>query len=206
MYARAVRNCPWVSAVWVRYLLALERSGAEDDKHRAVFEEALQAGLQGPAEDYQEVFLTRAGALRRRLEAGGVNAGDREALREVFSRAAGYLHSFFPDWVDRSFRLERYWAHVVLSVNGDAKAAEGVWEGVLKTKGHMMEPWAAYVELERGLKNYEECRKLFRRVYGRGLEGNGTEAMCLAWLQFEEEVRGLGPVCVVSVCGECCAA
>lgn len=175
----------------MRYLLALERSGASEETHRAVFESALSAGLQASAEDYQELFLTRAAGLRRRLAAASANApaGDRDTLRGVFTQAAELLKEFFPDWVDRSFRLERYWAGVELNVTGDVKAAEGVWEGVLKTRGHMVELWAAFVEMEKGLKNYEECRKLFRRVYGRGLEGNGTEAMCLAWLQFEEEVR-----------------
>lgn len=46
MYARAVRNCPWSGAVWEAALRALERSGAADEQHQALAEQALAAGLQ----------------------------------------------------------------------------------------------------------------------------------------------------------------
>jgi hypothetical protein len=46
MYARAVRNCPWSGAVWEAALRALERSGAGDEQHQALAEQALAAGLQ----------------------------------------------------------------------------------------------------------------------------------------------------------------
>lgn len=42
----AVRNCPWVGELWSRYLRALERGGADDARHAAVFQEALEAGVQ----------------------------------------------------------------------------------------------------------------------------------------------------------------
>jgi hypothetical protein len=46
VYARAVRNCPWVGALWARALRALERSGAPEEEQAALFERALAAGMQ----------------------------------------------------------------------------------------------------------------------------------------------------------------
>jgi hypothetical protein len=45
-YARALRNCPWVGQLWSRALRALERSGAADEQHEALYTRALSAGLQ----------------------------------------------------------------------------------------------------------------------------------------------------------------
>lgn len=45
-YSRALRNCPWVGMLWGRALRALERSGAPEDQHAALYDRALAAGLQ----------------------------------------------------------------------------------------------------------------------------------------------------------------
>jgi len=49
-------------------------------------------------EDYMEVILARADCLRRQ---GGPAA---ERLRATFKATAELLRSYFPDYVDRSFR------------------------------------------------------------------------------------------------------
>ena len=46
VFARAVRNTPWVGVVWARALNALERSDAPDDEQAAVYQRAVAAGLQ----------------------------------------------------------------------------------------------------------------------------------------------------------------
>lgn len=46
VYERAVRNCPWVGQLWGRALRALERSGAPEEQHAALYDKALAAGLQ----------------------------------------------------------------------------------------------------------------------------------------------------------------
>ena len=46
VYARAVRNCPWVGQLWGRALRALERSNAPEEQHAAMYEKALAGGLQ----------------------------------------------------------------------------------------------------------------------------------------------------------------
>jgi hypothetical protein len=46
VFARAVRNTPWVGVMWARALNALERSGAPDEEQAAVYQRAIAAGLQ----------------------------------------------------------------------------------------------------------------------------------------------------------------
>jgi hypothetical protein len=46
VYARALRNCPWVGALWGRALRALERGGAGEARYGEVYEKALKAGMQ----------------------------------------------------------------------------------------------------------------------------------------------------------------
>ncbi len=36
VYARAVRNCPWVATLWTKYMLALERGSAPETELAAV--------------------------------------------------------------------------------------------------------------------------------------------------------------------------
>ncbi len=46
VYDRAVRNCPWVAAVWEAAVRCLDRTGASPDEVDEMYGRALQAGLQ----------------------------------------------------------------------------------------------------------------------------------------------------------------
>ncbi|EFJ45259.1 hypothetical protein VOLCADRAFT_118442 [Volvox carteri f. nagariensis] len=46
VYGRAVRNCPWVAAVWERAIRALDRTGAPLEAVDEMYGNALKAGLQ----------------------------------------------------------------------------------------------------------------------------------------------------------------
>ena len=46
VFARAVRNTPWVGAIWARALNALERSSASNDEQFALYQRAISASLQ----------------------------------------------------------------------------------------------------------------------------------------------------------------
>jgi tetratricopeptide (TPR) repeat protein len=102
VYARAVRNCPWVATLWTKYMLALERGSAPETELAAVFEQALLSGFQTPNE-YEEVFLTRAHGLRRRIMAAGSDADNKldfAVLHETFdvsisSTLANIVSCFF---------------------------------------------------------------------------------------------------------------
>lgn len=46
VYARAVRNCPWVGRLWAAALLSAEAGGCSEEQHGALYAEALAAGMQ----------------------------------------------------------------------------------------------------------------------------------------------------------------
>lgn len=195
VYARAVRNCPWVQALWSRYLLALERSNAAESDISKVFEQSLHSGFMfSTAEEYLEHYLTRADGIRRRssLMTDGVDKQSNVAtLREIFNQAVQFLSTYFPDYLDRSFRLQSYWAQLEAQLANDMMAARGVWESLIKSSGWMVEVWKGYIMMELTLGNLTEVRTIYKRGYSRRIEGNGTEVLCEAWLRFEREYGSL---------------
>eukprot|EP00850_Spirogloea_muscicola_P017562 SM000152S01550 [mRNA] locus=s152:171737:176447:- [translate_table: standard] len=187
-YSRAVRNCPWVGGLWSRYLLALERASASEDSISTVFEQALQAGVQG-ADEITEIFLTRADNLRRRASCETLEQSTQtlRLLAQTLQRAHRHLDANFPGHVDRSLPVIGYWAHVELDLAKDLAAARGVWEELVKTRGWMTEAWQQYIAMEERLGNLKDVRSLYKRCYSRRLEGSGTEYICAAWVRFERE-------------------
>ncbi|KAJ7294310.1 hypothetical protein O6H91_Y267000 [Diphasiastrum complanatum] len=199
VYARAVQNCPWVGELWKRYLLALERCGAQENEIFPVYEKSLQSGLQTPTE-YLDLFLTRADSLRRMLKSESNETekqADLKQLWETFDHASQFLTTYFPDYVDRSLQLYRYWARLAVHLGNDVMAARGVWENLIKSRwilsahGWMTEVWKGYISMELELRNIKEARSIYRRCYSRKFEANGAELMCDEWLRFEREYGSL---------------
>ena len=56
VYRRALRNCPWVGSLWAGAMRAAERLGSPESDLEALYNEALQAGMQ-TQEDYMEVSI-----------------------------------------------------------------------------------------------------------------------------------------------------
>jgi len=109
-YERAVRNCPWVSAIWVGYLCACERRGLGYDHAKEVFERALAAGFQS-AQDYLELWMALCQHQFRRLRAEGDKAAKEEMVgiwRETVERASTYMTQYFQDQGDPGCRIPIY--------------------------------------------------------------------------------------------------
>ena len=178
---RSVRNCPWVGALWAQALRTMERSGASADEFDALYQKALQTGLQGH-EDYLTVILTRIDWVRRTCN-GGV-----DRLRKAFSEGAKLMELYFPDWWDRTHRLVGYWADCECSIGGGIAAARDVWEAALKKCGETAyETWACYILMERKLENTAEARKLYQRGHSRVHGPADQLRFCHDWLRFERE-------------------
>ncbi|KAH7281483.1 hypothetical protein KP509_36G050300 [Ceratopteris richardii] len=193
VYTRAIRNCPWSQALWSRRMLAMERSNAGETALAEVFEQALHSGFAfSTPEEYLDLFLTRVDGLRRRLPSKQVDKlSYLGSLRETYKQADEFLSTYFPTFVDRSLKLHSYWARLEYSVANDIVAARGVWEYLIKSSGSMLEAWKGYISMEVSLGNLAEARALYRRCYTRKFEGNGSEVLCEAWLQFEREYGSL---------------
>ena len=183
VYNRALRNCPWVGSLWANALRALELhdSALQKEQHDSLYSAALQAGLQ-TAEDYMEVVLARLDGLRH------MGTDHAQALRQGFQHAAELMHTYFPDYIDRSLRLHAYWADCELHVGKDLAAAEAVWENVLRSPlGRYVESSVAYITMLASSGNYTQARRVYKKMYTRNLEENGRALLSEAWLRFERE-------------------
>ncbi|KAG1673451.1 hypothetical protein FOA52_002217 [Chlamydomonas sp. UWO 241] len=195
VYARALRNCYWVGALWARAIRAASRcAGAAGggpavhtsvEAQQALYARAMGAGLQD-YECYMQVMLARLDGLRH---AASLEPDCLPALRAAFAECAATLASYFPaPYLDRSLRLPAYRAHCEAVLAKDAAAARKVWDDTLKgPAGRFYEAWAAYAAMERGLRNLREARGVYKRAYSRKLEEGGQYTICADWLKFERE-------------------
>lgn len=191
VYAKAVRNCPWVEALWAKYMLALERFDASEEELSAVFEQSLHCGFPNPNE-YLDLFLVRADGLRRQImKMDEISKSSYLAqLRETFQRAAEYLSSHL-NYTDQFLHLHAYWARLEYQLGGDLEAARGVWESLIKTCGGMLEVWQGYINMELSAGNINEARAIYKKCYSRRFKGSGSEEICESWLCFEREYGSL---------------
>lgn len=191
VYAKAVRNCPWVEALWAKYMLALERFDASEEELSAVFEQSLHCGFPNPNE-YLDLFLVRADGLRRQImKMDEISKSSYLAqLRETFQRAAEYLSSHL-NYTDQFLHLHAYWARLEYQLGGDLEAARGVWESLIKTCGGMLEVWQGYINMELSAGNINEARAIYKKCYSRRFKGSGSEEICESWLRFEREYGSL---------------
>ncbi|XP_057785379.1 uncharacterized protein LOC131002911 [Salvia miltiorrhiza] len=190
-YYRATRNCPWVGELWVRYLLALERSHASEEELSTVFERSLLCTFSG-FDEYLNVFLTRADGLRRRMSSSTAvkDEMDYAVLRAIFQRASDFLSPHLKN-TESLLRIQSYWARLELKYGKDLTAARGVWESLVKICGSMVEAWQAYIAWEIEMGNINEGRSLYKRCYSKRFPGTGSEDICHSWLRFEREYGSL---------------
>ncbi|ONI36462.1 hypothetical protein PRUPE_1G586100 [Prunus persica] len=190
VYSRAVKNCPCVGELWVRYLLSLERGHASEKEIAAVFEKSLQCILT--LDEFLDLYLTRIDGLRRRISCPveGESVLDYSLIRETFQNASEYFSQYLKN-TDGLLRLHAYWARLELNLHKDLQAARGVWESLLKICGSMLEAWQGYITMEADLGHVSEARSLYRRCYSKRFPGTGSEDICYSWLRFEREFGSL---------------
>ncbi|XP_065870636.1 uncharacterized protein [Euphorbia lathyris] len=186
-FARATLNCSWVGELWVRYLLALERSHASEQEISTVFEKSLQCTFS-TAEEYLDLFLTRVDGLRRRIMFGNGAEGvlDYSLVRETLQHASDYLSPQLRN-TDSLLRLHAYWTRLELNLGKDLAAARGVWESLLKISGSMLQAWLGYIAMETELGHTNEARSIYKRCYCKMFIEPGSEDICHSWLRFERE-------------------
>ncbi|KAI5344813.1 hypothetical protein L3X38_012690 [Prunus dulcis] len=169
VYSRAVKNCPCVGELCVRYLLSLEHGHASEKEISTVFEKSLQCILT--LNVYLNLYLTRVDGLRRRLSCPveGENVLDYSLIRETFQSASDYFSANLKI-TDGLLRLHAYWACLELNLPKDLLAAREVWESLLKIRGSMLEAWQGDA---------------------KRFPATGSEDICHLWLCFEREFGSL---------------
>ncbi|XP_035540800.1 squamous cell carcinoma antigen recognized by T-cells 3-like isoform X1 [Juglans regia] len=187
VYCRATKNCPWVGELWVRYLLCLERGHASEKELATVFGKTLQCTFS-TIDEYLDLFLTRVDGLRRRLSftAEVEDVLNYSLIRETFQNASDYLLQHLKN-TNGLVHLHGYWARLELSLGTDLVSARGVWEGLLRICGSMLEAWQGYIAMEIELGHINEARSLYKRCYSKRFPGTGSEDICHSWLRFERQ-------------------
>ncbi|THD24534.1 Squamous cell carcinoma antigen recognized by T-cells 3 [Fasciola hepatica] len=188
-FARAVRNCPWSVALWVRYAIATEVAVTEqlldggtngldatqhsDVEYRAftkvetVFETALLSGLQNHS-DLLQLWIAYCDYRLRRLLRAQKNSPEWEIqlsnLRNTFDRASSELIQQFEIKSDPEASLPRYRALIEAKFVGDVGAARSVWSLLMQSpgRGSQSKFWLAYLEFERDWGDVKHFLKICR--------------------------------------------
>ncbi|XP_071448809.1 squamous cell carcinoma antigen recognized by T-cells 3-like [Hetaerina americana] len=193
---RAVRNCPWNSLLWIRYLRASERYSCAHEEVKGILERALASGFS-VAQEYRDLWMTYIDYLKRRLrkwddepsQGDGICAEHKianEELRNTFDRACSHLAEFFGLEGDPACQLLQYWARIEANQFGDMEKTRLLWNDILSI-GHdkSAQMWLEYIRLER---TYGDCKHL-RRLYTRALASatDWPETIGESWLAYERD-------------------
>lgn len=214
IHARAVRNVPWVAALWSKYALAAERSSTTP--HQAVddlFEQCLGQAAFADAADYLELWMLRCEYMHRRAAAAAVSAGaseaagerseseaeaangggsaERQAWRRMCERGSAYMVQYFGQEAgDPNAKLLLYQAKLEAGYLANTAVAAGLLEKVL-VNGHGKVAAVALqvAELQRAYVSVEAARATFNKVVM--LVGDYPDHICTSAVAFEREVGTL---------------
>ncbi|XP_041854707.1 squamous cell carcinoma antigen recognized by T-cells 3 [Melanotaenia boesemani] len=186
-HERAVRNCPWTMSLWKKYLLALERHGADHHTVSDVFEKALNAGFI-QATDYVEIWQAYLDYLRRRVDFSKESSKELEELRGAFSRSLDYMkqdvEERFGESGDPSCVIMQIWARIEALHCKNMQKARELWDNIM-TKGNAKyaNMWLEYYNLERSYGDPTHCRKALHRAVQ--CTSDYPEHVCEVLLTFE---------------------
>jgi len=165
VHKRAVRNCPWSSALWCSYLQALQRSRAAHEEIAEVFEAALVAGLQ-QARDYEQVYLTYADYLVRQIDwtRAEIAAEILQPVRDVLQRASDYFETYFPEQVSL---IQIYWAHFEGFKARDLHRSRDLWEAMVRRDSKNLLLWQQMIASELSHYHVQQSRDQFNKVHSQ---------------------------------------
>lgn len=216
IYARGIRNCPWVGELYEKMMRLVERTGTTststegdqtgvvslefEERHEAIFNRALTAPLLSP-DDYALVGLARLDFLRRKSQLNTPidTSASFERICGAYNNLKSTIQEKFPDYYDPLFQLAEYSASLGRKFSGsdqNIEASRNIWEDALKAgrgaAARCATGWLKYIEylkchLPRGSSFVQGIRDLFTRCYAREMDGYGQVEICNAWLKFERE-------------------
>ncbi len=165
VHKRAVRNCPWSSALWCSHLQSLQRSRAAHEEVAEVFEAALVAGLQ-QARDYEQVYLTYADYLVRQIDwtSAEITAEILQPVRDVLQRASDYFETYFPEQISL---IQIYWAQFEGFKARDLQRARDLWEGMLRRDSKNLLLWQQMISSELSHYHASQSRDQFHKVHSQ---------------------------------------
>ncbi|KAG8227862.1 hypothetical protein J437_LFUL008655 [Ladona fulva] len=197
---RAVRNCPWVAMLWVRYIRTSERNSSPHEEVKAILERSLASGFSS-AQEYRELWMTYIDYLRRRLrtwdnepsQGDGICAEHKianEELKATFDRACSHLAEYFGLEGDPSCQLLQYWARIEALQFGDMEKTRLLWNDILSI-GHdkAAQMWLEYIRLERAYGDSKHIRRLYTRALASTTDW--PETIGESWVAYERDEGSL---------------
>ncbi|KAJ9576204.1 hypothetical protein L9F63_006937 [Diploptera punctata] len=183
---RAVRNCPWNSALWQYYIRALERYNKPFEEVKEVMEQALSVGFTS-AEDYRSIWLCYIEYMRRRVDwKADDNSTSLTELRATFNRACEHLAQYFGLQGDPNCDILQYWARIEAAHCKNFEKFRLLWTDIL-SMGHdkTASMWLEYIRLERTYGDDKHLRRLFPRALMSTQDW--PESIGSAWLNYERD-------------------
>ncbi|EGD72920.1 hypothetical protein PTSG_04652 [Salpingoeca rosetta] len=195
---RAVRNCPWSSALWKHLLAHEERRGSEYNTVKGVLEEALQMPFQAP-DDYVQVWLAFCQYCFRRTQLEGVaptHEGEDalETWRLTVGGAKEYTEQYLSKETPGYASLCLYEAKTEALRFDNLTRAREVMEDLVRTGsfGKQLATWLPFFHFERISSGIDSARAVLRRAVQ--FVRDQPEAIVDTYTRFEEENGSLADV------------
>ncbi|XP_034337393.2 squamous cell carcinoma antigen recognized by T-cells 3 isoform X2 [Magallana gigas] len=184
MYERSVRNCPWCSQLWQRYVLAMERFHKPQKEIKELVDRALQCGFN-PGADYLVVWSTYCDYLRRRIKWNQDHEEELDLFRITIESAVNFL-AYYGVEADPKGSLQQFWAVIEGKFCGNMTRAREIWTEIMSAgRNHEAALWLDYLRLERAYGDNKHCRKLLNRALN--VVTDWPEAIVEAMINFERE-------------------
>ncbi|KAI7901961.1 uncharacterized protein BX663DRAFT_552858 [Cokeromyces recurvatus] len=187
---RAIRNCPWSGILWAHLGRLLESGGKPEDQIDDIFDRALASKpILSSLDDLVTVLLAKCDFKRRRVDWEDVDEDAVLNLRLVFEESLEILNEAFPDSGDPYFRIEKYYAYILVNRLGDNDKARKIWSTLVEKQGLNTEAWIQYILFERDQGNYTVCSSLFKQAIQKNID-NPARLMDV-WDTVEHEIGTL---------------
>ncbi|XP_061162766.1 squamous cell carcinoma antigen recognized by T-cells 3-like [Saccostrea echinata] len=188
MYERSVRNCPWCSQLWQRYILAMERFHKSQKEIKELVDRALQCGFNSGA-DYLVVWSTYCDYLRRRIKWDQEHEDELELFRITVESAVNFL-SYYGVEADPKGSLQQFWAVIEGKFCKNMTRAREIWNDIMSAgRNHEAALWLDYLKIERAYGDNKHCRKLLNRALN--VVTDWPEGIVEAMINFEREEGNL---------------
>ncbi|XP_022340245.2 spliceosome associated factor 3, U4/U6 recycling protein-like isoform X1 [Crassostrea virginica] len=184
MYERSVRNCPWCSQLWQRYVLAMERFHKPQTEIKELVDRALQCGFNSGA-DYLVVWSTYCDYLRRRIKWDQDHDDELDLFRLTIESAVNFL-SYYGVEADPKGSLQQFWAVIEGKFCKNMTRAREIWNDIMSAgRNHQAALWLDYLKIERAYGDNKHCRKLLNRALN--VVTDWPESIVEAMINFERE-------------------
>ena len=206
---RAIKPCYNSITLWRYHLLALETTARSDLEVAAAVQRSLLCGFAQPEHYLAMLQLDcdyRLRRLRTLLSAKHAAADKDRAvarLREAHDQAETFLSHYYPTWLAGWLQLYKrrvaaeddiFILVKLFDTAADNSASVAVWERAVEALAQQYHGvWQEYIAWAQQCGDEALCRTLYRRAVS-GKDHPNIEALCLAWVDFEQQSGSLDNV------------